>query len=69
MRVTVYLPDDLREQARAANLNLSRIVRDGVERELRGDEAAPTVEVERKGSSVELRVGVPVEVLRDRLSR
>jgi hypothetical protein len=56
-----------RLRAREAKLNLSRILRDGVERELRGDGAGPTVEVERVGSSVEMRVSVPVDVLRERV--
>jgi Post-segregation antitoxin CcdA len=64
VRVTVYLPDELRQQARSAGLNLSRILRDGVERELRGDAPSPAVEVERVGGSVELRISVPVDLLR-----
>ena len=63
VRVTLYLPDELREQARAANLNLSALLRDAVERRLRG-EAMPTVQTERVGDAVELRVSVPVDTLR-----
>jgi post-segregation antitoxin (ccd killing protein) len=63
VRVTLYLPDDLRERARAANLNLSALLRDAVERRLAGD-ATPTVQIERVGDSVEVRVAVPVEALR-----
>jgi len=67
VRLTVYMPDELRERARAANLNLSRILRDSVERELRGDAPAPGVEIERVGSAIELRVSVPVNALRERM--
>jgi hypothetical protein len=68
VRVTVYMPDELRERARKAKLNLSRLLRDAVERELRGDSAGPAVELERVGSSVELRVSVPVDVLREQIA-
>jgi len=61
------MPDELRERARAANLNLSRILRDSVERELRGDAPAPSVEIERVGNAIELRVSVPVNALRERM--
>jgi hypothetical protein len=64
VRLTVYLPDELRERARAANLNLSRILRDGVERELRGEAPAPGVELERVGNAIEVRVSVPRDELR-----
>lgn len=67
VRVTLYLPDDLRDRARAANLNLSRLLRDAVERELRGERPAPTVEIDRAGGSVEIRVSVPVDEMRKRL--
>jgi post-segregation antitoxin (ccd killing protein) len=67
VRVTLYLPDELREQARAAGINLSAELRAAVERRLRG-EATPTVQAERVGDSVELRVSVPVNALR-KLSR
>ena len=66
VRVTLYLPDELRERARAANLNLSRLLRDAVEREL-GAEAPGTVQLERVGGSIELRVSVPIEQLRKRM--
>lgn len=39
VRVTLYLPDELRERARKADLNLSGLLRDAVQRELRGDVA------------------------------
>ena len=67
VRVTLYMPDDLRKQARAAGLNLSAILRRGVEQELRGEAPAPGVEIERVGSSIELRVSVPVAELRNRI--
>jgi hypothetical protein len=38
---------------------------DAVERELRGDSAGPAVEFERVGTSVLLRVSVPVDMLRE----
>jgi hypothetical protein len=65
VRVTRYLPDVLRERARAGNRNLSRILRDAVERELRGDGPSPAVEVECVGSWVALRVSAPVDMLRE----
>ena len=68
VRVTLYMPDELRELARARGLNLSRILREGVERELRGDALAPAVEVERVGESIELRITLPADTLRDHLS-
>jgi hypothetical protein len=67
VRVTVYLPDELRERARARNLNLSRLLRDAVERELRGEAPAPAIDLERVGSSIELRVTLPVDELREQL--
>lgn len=67
VRVTLYLPDDLRERARAANLNLSRILRDAVERELRGDRPGPSVGLERQGDAIEMRVTVPLDELRRRI--
>jgi hypothetical protein len=67
VRVTLYMPDDLRERARTAGLNLSRILRDGVERELRGDTPSPAVELERVGGSIEVRVIVPVDDLRKQI--
>ena len=67
VRVTVYMPDDLRNRAQAAGLNLSRLLRDAVERELRGDAPSPAVELERVGSSIEVRVSVPVAELRKRI--
>jgi hypothetical protein len=67
VRVTLYMPDELRERARAADLNLSRILRDGVERELRGEAPGPAVELERVGASIELRVRVPVDAVREHL--
>lgn len=68
VRFTVYLPDPLGQRAKAAGINLSRTLRDAVERELRTDgEAAPAVTVDRVGDSVEVRVSVPAETLRARL--
>lgn len=67
VRVTVYLPDALRERARAENLNLSRLLRDAVERELGGEAASPGVELERVGGSIELRVKVSAAELRKKL--
>ena len=64
VRVTVYLPDELRERARAAGINLSQTLRRAVERELADDAPSPAVEIERAGDSIELRVSVPVDVLR-----
>lgn len=66
VRVTVYLPDELRERARAENLNLSRLLRDAVEQQLEG-RAPGCVELERVGGSIELRVSVPVDQLREQL--
>ena len=68
VRVTLYLPDELRERARAANLNLSRILRDGVERELRGEATGPGIELERVGNTVQVRISVPLDAL-DKLTR
>jgi hypothetical protein len=65
VRFTVYLPDPLGEQAKAAGINLSRTLRDAVERELRGEAAMPAVVIDRAGDSVELRVSVPLETLRE----
>lgn len=67
VRVTLYLPDDLRKQAADAGLNLSALLRRAVEAELRGDQAAPTVDVERAGETVEVRVSLPADELRKRL--
>jgi hypothetical protein len=67
VRVTVYLPDELRERAKAKNLNLSRLLRDAVERELSGEGATPGVELERVGGSIEVRVKVSAAELRKKL--
>lgn len=67
VRVTLYLPDDLRARASKAGLNLSALLRRAVEAELRGDQAAPTVDLERVGQAVEVRVSLPVDELRRRL--
>ena len=67
VRVTLYLPDELRERARKAGLNLSGILRRAVEQELRGETTGGDVELERVGDSIELRISVPVGELRDRL--
>ena len=67
VRVTVYLPDDLRNRAKAEGLNLSRLLRDAVERQLDGEARTAGVELERVGDSIELRVNVPVQVLRRRM--
>jgi hypothetical protein len=56
MRVTLYLPDELRERARDAGLNLSALLRQAVEDELRGDEKRPVVSIERDGDVYDVRV-------------
>ena len=65
--MTLYMPDELRERAREANLNLSRILRDAVARQLDGERAIPAVELERVGDSLELRLSLPVETVRDEI--
>lgn len=67
VRFTVYLPDGLGQRAKDAGLNLSRLLRDAVERELRGDAPPASVEVERVGASIEVRVSVPVRDLREQI--
>ena len=67
VRFTVYLPDGLGQSAKDAGLNLSRLLRDAVERELRGDAPGPAVEVERVGTSIEVRITVPADDLREQL--
>ena len=62
------LPDSLGQRAKDAGLNLSRLLRDAVERELCGEAAAPAVAVERVGTSVEVRISVPADDLREKLS-
>lgn len=65
MRVTVYLPDDLRQRAAEAELNLSALLRAAVEAELAGEpgearrltDASVSVRPARRG--VELVVFVP----------
>lgn len=69
MRVTLYLPDELRTRAADAGLNLSALLRRAVENELRGERPAPTVRLERTGASVEIRVSVPVDELRRQVGR
>jgi hypothetical protein len=64
MRVTLYLPDELREQANAAGLNLSRLLREAVERELHGDAPGIRSSGRRVQQSVELTVTVPLETIR-----
>ena len=64
MRVTVYLPDDLRERAAKAHLNLSALLRDAVERELHEGEQSVRTRVHRKASDVEVTARIPVEMLR-----
>lgn len=56
VRVTLYLPDDLRERASEAGLNLSGLLRRAVEEELRGSARGPEVTVQRDGDSFEVRV-------------
>jgi hypothetical protein len=68
VRFTVYLPDGLGQRAKDAGLNLSRLLRDAVERELRGEAPAPTVQVERVGTSIELRVSLPADDLREQIA-
>lgn len=68
VRFTVYLPDGLGQRAKDAGLNLSRLLRDGVERELRGDQS-PSVAIDRTDDSVDVRVRVPLDVLRDLLEQ
>jgi post-segregation antitoxin (ccd killing protein) len=67
MRLTLYLPDELGQRAKDADLNLSRLLREAVERELRGEAQGPAVEIERHGASVEIRVGLPVDDLREHI--
>jgi hypothetical protein len=63
MRLTVYLPDELGQAAKASGMNLSRTFREAVERHLYGD-AGTNVEVQRAGRVVDVTVSVPVETLR-----
>lgn len=60
VRVTVYLPDDLRRHAKEAGLNLSQLLRRAVETELQGDSPMPAVSVERTDDVIEVRVSFPV---------
>jgi hypothetical protein len=69
VRVTVYLPDEMRKRAADAGLNLSALLRRAVEAELRGEAPAPGVEIERVGHAVELRVSVPVDALREQIAK
>lgn len=61
VRVTLYLPEDLRERAREAGLNLSALLRHAVEEELRRDPRAPTVSVERVDDLIDVHVRFPVD--------
>ncbi len=63
MRLTLYLPDDLAREAKASGLNLSRTLREAVDRQLHGD-AGTNVNVERVGRVVDVTVSIPVETLR-----
>ena len=66
VRVTVYLPDDLRNRAKAEGLNLSRLLRDAVERQLDGEARTAGVELERVGETTlsrSLRIQVPKVLL------
>jgi hypothetical protein len=63
-RVTLYLPSPLREEAAAAGLNLSRLLREAVERELHGDAPGIRASGRRVKGAVELTVLVPVETMR-----
>jgi post-segregation antitoxin (ccd killing protein) len=65
MRVTLYLPDELRERANKAGLNLSGLLREAVERELRGDAPGIRSSGRRVKQSVELTVTVPIETVRE----
>jgi hypothetical protein len=67
VKVTLYLPDEIRIRAREAGLNLSALLRAAIERELRGEGPEETVEAYRVGDRVEIRVSIPAEALRDRL--
>jgi hypothetical protein len=64
MRVTLYLPDELREQANKAGLNLSRLLREAVERELHSEAPGIRSSGRRVKQSVELTVSVPIETIR-----
>lgn len=63
MRITVYLPDDLGERARAAGINFSGVLRAAVEHELAGD-TGMVVSARRIASGVEVVVRVREEALR-----
>ena len=64
-RVTLYLPHELREQASKAGLNLSRLLRDAVARELYAEPPGIRTSARRVRKTVELSVVVPVEALRE----
>lgn len=65
VRVTLYLPDDLRQEALEAGLNLSRLLRTAVEQELHGESPGIRTSVRRVKREVELTVLVPIEVMRE----
>ena len=67
MRVTLYLPDDMRQRAADAGLNLSRLLRESVERELEGEAPGIRTSARRVKGNVELTVTVPVEAVRELL--
>ena len=65
MRVTVYLPDELRKRAGDAGLNLSRLLHEAVERELEGKTPGIRASARRVKQSVELTVTVPARTLQE----
>ncbi len=66
MNTHVYLPDGLGQRAREAKLNLSGLLRAAVERELGEAPETPAsrVTVRRVGARIEIRVSLPLDVLR-----
>lgn len=60
--VTCYLTEDLRSRAKRQGLNLSKILREGIVREL-AEGAQPKVEVRRVGDTLEVVASIPVDVL------
>jgi hypothetical protein len=70
VRVTLYMPDELRRQAREAGVNLSRTLRAAVEQELRRDAPEPEhitgarLSAQKAPGGVELTLFVPIAVWR-----
>ena len=61
MRFNLYVPDALGERAKAADLPLSRIFQDALERELGA--VGPRAELRRNGDLAEITVSIPLGAL------